>query len=171
MLLSLCLIFFARTTDVCLGTIRILFLTRGKRFHAALLGFFEVTINITALSQVVGNLDSPWKLLVYGLGFSFGNIVGGYLEEKLAVGYTFVELVPKNHTPELITALRDENFGVTVLEGEGRTGPRHILTIILRRKDLPRLRAVIDQIEPDVFYTELDARLIKGGYFRGMDKK
>ncbi|NLM38293.1 MAG: DUF2179 domain-containing protein [Firmicutes bacterium] len=158
-------------TDVCLGTIRILFLTRGKRFPAAFLGFFEVTINITALSQVVGNLDSPWKLLVYGLGFSFGNIVGGYLEEKLAVGYTFVELVPKDHTPELVIALRDENFGVTVLEGEGRTGPRQILTVILRRKDLPRLRAVIDRIEPDVFYTELDARLIKGGYFRGMDKK
>ncbi|NLW60344.1 MAG: DUF2179 domain-containing protein [Firmicutes bacterium] len=169
--LTLCFIFFARMTDVCLGTIRILFLTRGKRFHAALLGFFEVSINITALSQVVGNLDSPWKLLVYALGFSCGNIVGGFLEEKLAVGYTMVELVPKDHTPELIAALRNENFGVTVLEGKGRTGPRHLLTIILRRRDLPRLRAVIDQIEPDVFYTELDARLIRGGYFRGMDKK
>ena len=94
-------------------------------------------------------------------------VSGGKIGRRLHL----VELVPKTNTPELVTALRDENFGVTVLEGKGRTGPRHILTIILRRKDLPRLRAVIDQIEPDVFYTELDARLIKGGYFRGMDKK
>ncbi|NLC53030.1 MAG: DUF2179 domain-containing protein [Firmicutes bacterium] len=171
MLLSLCFVFFARMIDVSLGSIRILFLTRGKRFHAASLGFFEVMIYTTALSQVVGNLDSPWKLLFYALGFSCGNIVGGFLEEKLAVGYTLVELVPKTHAPELVTTLRNENFGVTVLEGKGRTGPRQILTIILRRKDLPRLRAVIDQIEPDVFYTELDARLTRGGYFRGMDKK
>ena len=119
MFLTLCFIFFARMTDVCLGTIRILFLTRGKRFHAALLGFFEVSINITALSQVVGNLDSPWKLLVYALGFSCGNIVGGFLEEKLAVGYTMVELVPGTTPLELIAALRTRTLASPSLKERG----------------------------------------------------
>lgn len=171
LLASLCFIFFARILDVSLSTVRILMLTRGKRLLAALLGFFEVTIYITALSQVVGNLDNPWKILAYALGFSCGTLVGGFLEEKLAVGYTFVELVPKHHASELITALREENFGVTVLEGEGRTGTRYILNIILRRKYLPRLRAVIDLVDPDAFYTILDARGTKGGYIQGVKKK
>ncbi len=171
MFATLCFIFFARIFDVSLSTVRILMLTRGKRLPAAILGFFEVSIYITALSQVVGSLDKPWKILVYALGFSCGTLVGGYLEEKMAVGYTFVELVPKNQPLELVTALRDENFGVTLLEGEGRSGPRYILNIILRRKDLSRLRAVIDRVDPDAFYTILDARGTKGGYIMGVKKK
>jgi len=168
---SLCFIFFARIADVSISTVRILMLTRGKRLVAAFLGFFEVSIYITALSQVVGHLDNPWKILVYALGFSCGTLVGGFLEEKMALGYTFVELVPKNNPPELITALRDQNFGVTVLEGEGRTGPRYILTLILRRKDLPRFRTIVDQVDPDAFYAILDARGTKGGYIQGIKKK
>ncbi|HEY8392391.1 MAG TPA: DUF2179 domain-containing protein [Capillibacterium sp.] len=168
---TLLFIFFARICDVTLSTIRILMLTRGKRVLAAGLGFFEVSIYITALSAVVGNLDNPWKVLAYALGYSTGTLVGGYLEEKLAVGYTFVELVPKSHPAELTNALREENFGVTVLEGEGRSGPRYILNIILRRKDLPRLQRVIDRVDPEAFYTILDARGTKGGYIMGVKKK
>ena len=168
---SLFFIFFARILDVSISTVRILMLTRGKRLLAAFLGFFEVSIYITALGQVVGNLDNPWKILAYALGFSSGTIIGGYLEEKLAVGYLFVELVPKNHGSELADALREESFGVTVLEGEGRTGPRFILTIILRRKDLPRFKAVVDLVDPDAFYAILDARSTKGGYINTAKKE
>lgn len=171
MLPSLLFVFVARILDVSLSTIRILMLTRGKRLLAAFLGFFEVTIYITALSQVVGNLDNPVKILVYALGFSTGTMIGGFLEEKLAVGHTFIELVPKIHGTELVIALREENFGVTVLEGQGRTGPRNILTIILRRKDLNRFKTVVDQVDPDAFYAILDARSTKGGYIKAVAKK
>ncbi|HBL35597.1 MAG TPA: hypothetical protein DDZ55_02185 [Firmicutes bacterium] len=171
MLPSLLFVFVARILDVSLSTIRILMLTRGKRLLAAFLGFFEVTIYITALGQVVGNLDNPVKILVYALGFSTGTMIGGFLEEKLAVGHTFIELIPKIHGTELVTALREENFGVTVLEGQGRTGPRNILTIILRRKDLNRFKTVVDQVDPDAFYAILDARSTKGGYIKAVAKK
>ena len=164
MLASLFFIFFARILDVSLSTVRILMLTRGKRALAAFLGFFEVSIYITALGQVVENLDNPWKILAYALGFSSGTLVGGFLEEKVAIGFAFIELIPKNRGPELVTALRDEKFGVTVIKGEGRTGPRSILNVLLRRKDLPRFKAVVDLVDPDAFYTILDARSTKGGY-------
>ncbi|HBT15476.1 MAG TPA: DUF2179 domain-containing protein [Firmicutes bacterium] len=171
MVSSLLFIFIARIMDVSLSTIRVLMLTRGKRLLAAFLGFFEVSIYITALSQVVQQLDSPLKILIYALGPSCGTIVGGFLEEKLAIGYALVQVIPKNHFQELVMALRAENFGVTILEGKGRNGSRSLLNIILRRKNLPRFTAIIDQVDPESFFTILDARSTKGGYIIGDKKK
>ena len=168
---TLLFIFFARIFDVSFSTIRVLMLTKGKRGLAAFLGFFEVIIYITALGRVVQELNSPLKILAYALGYSCGTLVGGFLEEKLAVGLALVQIIPKNHSRELIAALRTENFGVTVLEGEGRTGPRSILNITLRRQKIPQLKTIINRIDPDSFFTIFDARSTKGGYIIGDKKK
>ena len=121
--LTLLFIFVARIIDVSFGTTRVLMLTKGKRLLAAMLGFCEVSIYITALSQVVKELNSPLKVLIYALGFSCGTLVGGFIEEKIALGYAMVQLIPKKHASQLIMALRKENFGVTVVEGKGGPAP------------------------------------------------
>jgi len=43
-LLGLVFIFFARIVDVSIGTVRIILISRGYRYLAPLLGFFEVII-------------------------------------------------------------------------------------------------------------------------------
>ena len=168
--LTLLFIFVARIIDVTFGTTRVLMLTKGKRLLAALLGFCEVSIYITALSQVVNELDSPLKVFIYALGFASGTLVGGFIEEKIALGYAMVQLIPKLHASQLIIALRQENFGVTVVEGKGRTGTRLILNVMLRRKDLPRFISVVEKVDPESFFTIFDARSTKGGYIL-RDKK
>ena len=50
------LIFIARVVDVSMGTIRIIFVSRGIRFLAALLGFFEILIWLVAITQIMKNL-------------------------------------------------------------------------------------------------------------------
>ncbi len=94
-------IFFARVADVSLGVLRTLMLVKGKRFHAAFLGFFEVIIFILALDRVVGDLGNPISLLFYGLGFATGNVVGSYLEEKLALGHLTVQVISMTKPLEL----------------------------------------------------------------------
>ena len=49
---GLLLIFCARIVDVSCGTVRILFLVRGRRALAAMIGFVEVMIYLTALLVV-----------------------------------------------------------------------------------------------------------------------
>jgi len=46
------LIFAARIIDVSLGTLRIIFVSRGQRQLAPLLGFVEVFIWIVVVSQI-----------------------------------------------------------------------------------------------------------------------
>lgn len=167
---GLLFIFCARVFDVSLATIRMLLLMRGQRLPAAATGFFEVSVYILALGRVVQHLNDPWKILAYALGFSCGTIVGGLVEERLAVGYNLVQVIPKNHSGELISRLRRQNFGVTVLEGQGRFGPRHILNITTSRKELPRLLNLLDEIDPQAFVVTFDARRTKGGFI-ARDKK
>ncbi|MDY7029408.1 MAG: DUF5698 domain-containing protein, partial [Spirochaetota bacterium] len=53
------LIFLARIADVTIGTLRIMFVSKGNRFIAPLLGFFEVMVWLIALTKIIRNLNNP----------------------------------------------------------------------------------------------------------------
>ncbi len=50
-------VFFARILDVSLGTLRILLIARGYKYIAPALGFAEILVWLTAISQVLQNLS------------------------------------------------------------------------------------------------------------------
>lgn len=164
------LIFFSRVVDVSLATLRTLMIVRGRRLQAASIGFFEVIIYIIALKKVVSTLDNPVSLLAYALGFATGNYVGSFIEEKMAIGCITVQVIAKNDTGQLQEVLRNQGFGVTVIEGMGKKGKRNILNIILRRKDLPSLIENVKGIDEDAFIAVMDARTTYGGYIRNIRK-
>lgn len=161
-------IFVARVIDVSLSTMRMLLIVRGKGPYAAFVGFFEVIVYVIALNQVVGNLDKPINLIVYALGFATGNVVGSLIEEKLAIGLTTIQVITKNE--ELCKVVRNEGFGVTVLEGRGKDGSRQILLVSLSRKELPTLLDLIESKDDAAFVTIMDTKATKGGYFRQTQK-
>jgi uncharacterized protein YebE (UPF0316 family) len=86
------LIFAARICDVTLGTLRIIFVSRGKKLLAPLLGFFEVSIWLLAISQIMQNLNNPVCFLAYAGGFAMGNFVGILIEDKLAMGILVIRI-------------------------------------------------------------------------------
>ena len=46
------IIFFGRIIDVTLGTLRIIFVSKGEKYKAPIIGFFEVFIWIVIISQI-----------------------------------------------------------------------------------------------------------------------
>ena len=162
-------IFFARVVDVSLTTMRTLMLVRGKGLYAAMIGFFEVIIYITALNKVVNSLDNPVYLIVYALGFATGNYIGTYIEEKLAIGLTTIQIITEQE--ETCTSIREMGFGVTSFEGQGKEGVKKILIVSMPRKELKRLLRFIDENDSTAFVTIMDTRASKGGYFRQILKK
>lgn len=163
-------IFCARIVDVSLGTLRMLMVVRGRRVYAGAIGFFEVIIYITALDRIFDNLDNPLNLLFYAAGYATGNIVGSFIEEKLAVGILTVQVITMKAPLELTEILRAKGYGVTVIEGQGREGTRYILQIIMQRKNIPKLRKEIDSWDTDAFWTVFDARSTKGGVMARLGK-
>lgn len=166
------LIFFARIADVSMSTFRTLMVVQGRRVQAAVIGFFEIIIYVVVLGKVVNGLSDPGNLLAYALGFACGNFVGITIEEKVALGNLFAQVVLKgNENEELIAALREEGFGVTVVEGYGKEGTRQILNIALNRKNLELLKNILYGYDENVFITVSSTKPISGGYFVPIKKK
>lgn len=158
-------IFMARVVDVSLGTVRVLMIFKSQRLYAALFGFVEVIVYIIALNKVVTNLDDPINLFIYALGFAAGNYVGSLLEEKVAIGQVTVNIISSNNSNKLIQLLREQGYGVTVIDGSGHQGKKKILFVTIERKDLKSLFSILDKQEPESFVNVFDSRSTRGGYF------
>ena len=113
------LVFFARVVDVSLGTLRIIFTSRGRRNIAPLLGFVEVFIWIVVVSQVVKNVHSLPAYLGYAAGFAVGTYVGMKIEERLALGMFVIRIILSQNGEQLAAQLRSTGYGVTIVNGMG----------------------------------------------------
>lgn len=164
-------IFCAKIAHVSLGTIRIIYLTRGKSITAAVIGFFEVIIYLIALTMVLSNIDQWSNILVYGLGFATGNIVGSVIEEKIAVGYVHVQIITVQNGGTLEELLREQGYGVTSMPCYGKEGAHRTLQVLLKRRELPSFVKKMHKLDPDAFISISDTRKIMGGYFAGMKAK
>lgn len=164
-------IYCARTVDVSLAVFRTILVVRGKRLLAAIIGFFEVSIFVLALGRVMTNFDDPLNVLFYALGFATGNFVGSTIEEKVALGYVTVQIVAKSNGKSLGEHLRSHGFGVTIVEGHGRSGPRAVLYATLKRRNLEQFMKIVDERAGETFVTILDTRKTQGGFFADVAKK
>lgn len=159
-------IFLARTVDMSLSTLRIVFIAQGRRFLAPLVGFFESLIWLVVVGQAIKHLDNPLCLLGYAGGFAFGNLVGLTLEGRLAMGRRLVRIILPGEAQELVDALRADGQGVTVLDGHGVAGPVQLLFSIVRRRDVGKVLATVDRLAPTAFVSIEDIRQAQqGSYF------
>lgn len=165
-----CLICLARMIDVSLGTLRIIFVSRGLKFLAPAVGFFEIIIWLVAIGQVMQNLDHVINYFAYAFGFSLGNFFGIILEQKLAMGKNVVRIIVPHDASELIKFLRGKGFSLTVVDGEGSKGNVHVLFTVIKRSQLPLVVSSIKKYHPKAFYTVEDIRLVSGGIFAAIDK-
>jgi len=92
-LASAALIFSLRVVDVSIATVRMLAIIRGQRLVAWFLGFFQALVFVVAIRQVFANLDNIWNMIGYAAGFATGTVVGMWLEERLAMGYTHMRII------------------------------------------------------------------------------
>ncbi|MDD4013606.1 MAG: DUF2179 domain-containing protein, partial [Candidatus Omnitrophica bacterium] len=152
------LIFLARVVDVSMGTLRIMFVSRGIKLFAAILGFFEVLIWLTAIGQIMKNLTSPWHYIAYAGGFAFGNYIGMTIEQGLSMGMLVLRIISREDSGDLVSGLIFKGYGVTVIDGEGATGPVKLIFTVLRRKDLAEAFGILERHAPGAFYTVEDVR-------------
>ncbi len=159
------LIFFARISDVTIGTMRIVFVSRGHKFAAPLLGFFEVLIWLLALAKIMQNLSNPLTYVAYGAGFAMGNYIGISLEERLAMGMCVVRIITRRDAHELVVQLRAEGYGVTVMDADGNFGKVAVFYSVIKRSCLSHFVEIIQQYNPKAFYTVEDVRFVNEGHY------
>lgn len=159
------LIFMARVFDVSLGTIRIIFVSRGTKYLAPLVGFFELLIWLLAIGQIMRNLSNIACYVAYAGGFATGTYVGMYLEEKLAMGVLLVRIITGKDSSELIDFLKSASFGVTSVDAHGATGHVNVIYTMINRSDLQRVVGIIRRFNPKAFYSIEDIRSVSKEIF------
>jgi uncharacterized protein YebE (UPF0316 family) len=158
-------VFFARVVDVTLGTLRIIFTSRGKKVLAPLLGFVEVFIWVSVIAQITKGANNVVAYFAYAAGFATGNYVGMFIENKLAIGMLVVRVIIPNHVQELTKALSDKGYGVTRVDAHGSQGPVNLIYTIVQRKNLPEVADIIQREYPNAFFTVEELRSAEHGVF------
>lgn len=106
-------IFIINVCYVTFLTMRTILTLKGYRYIAASVSFLEVLVYIVGLGLVMSNLDHIQNIIAYAFGFSIGIIVGMKIEEKLALGYTVVNVTSAEYELDLPNELRNLGYGVT----------------------------------------------------------
>jgi len=157
------LIFTSRILDVTIGTIRIIFLSKGLKRLAPLFGFFEILIWLVAIRQLMSNVSNVATFLAYALGFSAGTYVGMLVEEKLSLGQVIIRIITRASGIELASHLRSGGYRITELSANGERGEVRIIFTVVKRKDLARVESLINEFNPNAFYSIEDVRFVKDG--------
>jgi len=159
------LIFLARICDVSLQTMRIVFVSRGMKIIAPLIGFFEVLIWLAAIQQIMQNLNNVVCYVAYAGGFAVGSFVGIHIEKRLALGMSLVRVITNKESQELVDYLRSKDYGVTNIEAEGRKGKVNIIYMIIRRREVEHVIEIIQRFNPKAFFTIETVGQVSEGIF------
>ncbi len=160
------LIFLLRVSDMTLDTLRVLVVMRGKKAIAWVLGFFQASIFVLAISSVLSNLDNPLNVIGYAAGFATGNVVGMLIEERLAIGHAHLNVVSSRYGSAIAEQLREQGYAVTEIPARGKDGSVLLLNVSVMRKHVDRVRKLVDKIDPEAFITAEDVRPIRRGFWR-----
>ncbi|AID01873.1 DUF2179 domain-containing protein [Staphylococcus xylosus] len=158
-------IFIINVAYVTCLTMRTILTLKGYRYVAAIVSFLEVLVYVVGLGMVMSSLDQIQNVFAYAFGFSIGIIVGMKIEEKLALGYTVVNVTSSEYELDLPRQLRDLGYGVTHYTAYGRDGNRLILQILTPRRFEFKLIETIKQIDEKAFIVAYEPRTIHGGFW------
>lgn len=159
------IIYFARMTDVTLGTLRIVMISKGKRKIVPVIGFFEVLLWLIAIGQIMQNLTNVMCYFAWAAGYATGTFLGLFLEEKLALGTQVIRIITNKNTVDFLEELKKEKHGFTIVDGQGAMGPVKVIFIVAERKNLKLITAIIDSRLPGSFYSIEDIRETNQGVF------
>jgi uncharacterized protein YebE (UPF0316 family) len=163
--LSAGLIFILRVSDMTLDTLRVLFVMRGKKKIAWILGFFQSAIFVLAIGKVLTQVNNPLNILGYAAGFATGNVVGMMIEERIAIGHININIISPHRGSAIVTHLRQSGYAVTEVSGRGKDGMVSLINCSVLRKQVDAVRQLVNEIDSDAFITAEDVRPLRHGYW------
>jgi uncharacterized protein YebE (UPF0316 family) len=155
-----------RVTDMSLDTLRVLFVIRGRKSLAWIMGFFQSALWVVAITSVLSNLDNLWNVIGYAGGFATGNVVGMLIEERLAIGHGHLRIISSRRGKAVAEAIRDAGYAVTELPGHGKDGTVSVISCSVKRRDIDNVQSAVYEIDPEAFITVEDIRPLHRGYWR-----
>jgi uncharacterized protein YebE (UPF0316 family) len=146
------IIFLLRVADVSLGTVRTIVVVGGRIRLSVALGFLEVVVWITAVSQVILRIrESPILAVAFAGGFAAGNGIGIVLERHLALGQCVVRMI-SSEGREVARILSSVGQVRGIFDSQADASTKLLVFATLARSDLKEAVRRVKAIDPEVFY-------------------
>jgi uncharacterized protein YebE (UPF0316 family) len=159
------LIFLMRVANMSLDTIRVMMVVRGRKGWAWILGFIQTVIFIYVLSTVIQDLDNLLNIIAYAGGFATGNVVGMWIEDKMALGHTHLRIISPTSGLAIAEKLREAGYAVTEISGRSRDGAVILLNVSVLRKNKDKVSQIVEQVDKNAFITAEDLRPVRRGFW------
>lgn len=156
---------------VPLLTLRTIFVVKGNVNLAVPLGFAESMVYILGISIILSGEQSFLKIFIYCIGYALGVFAGSTIERKLAVGFRSVVIIVDKKRTDLVSLLRENGFGVTVYDSNGRNGPKTTMDVLAKRSEINRLKKLTLESEPSAFISVSEIVDFNGGHLLKKYKK
>ena len=159
-------IFGLRVLNITLDTLRMLFTLRGMKLWSWVVGFMVSLIYVLLLTSVLSNLNNPLYIIAYAAGFATGGVVGMWIEERLAIGFTNIQVISPRRGAVMAQKLREEGYAVTEIPARGKDGMVSMLSLSVRRKQVLSVEKIINDCDEAAFVTTEDVHPVRQGFFR-----
>lgn len=164
------LIILFNVSYMTLTTLRLILVIKGYRVIASFLSMAEVFVYLMGLTMVLDNLDKPFNIIAYCIGWGCGVYLGSIIENKLALGYVVFEVIVDSLEVELTSMIRSKGYGVTSWIAEGKDGKRLCMKVLAKRKNEQKLKNYIMSISPKAFIISYEPTRFNGGFLVKLTK-
>ena len=168
-LLYLCIkIFCGRLIDVTLSTMQTMFLVKGKRSLATVLGFIDVFIWFIVVREALNtDVQSIWIALSYAGGYAAGTFVGSSLSKRVIRGTVSVQVITKNIKGKVSKAIKSSGFSASIVECKGihAEDKNYMIYAQVDNRKLNDFKSLITNIDENAFITVTESKEIMNGYF------
>lgn len=162
------IILAAKIVEASMETIRTVYISRGHKYLASVIGIVKTGIWIISTGLVLTNLTYLPGIVAYMGGYGIGTLLGMEIEKKIGIGNVVVRIISPKDPDTLVQQLADLGFGITRVNGSGRfTQAVAILFLVIPRREEQRLLEFLRKDYPDLLFTIEDISTMseRGGYF------
>ena len=159
-------IFLVRVIATILDTLRLIFTMRSNKFWVWMLGFFNSLIWVLTFAFVLSDIDNIVNVIVYAAGFATGNVMGMWIEDKLAFGFAEVRVISSQWGAAILDALRENDYAVTEIPGRGKDGMVSVITTSVRRSQISDVEVLVREVDENAFITTEDVKAVRSGFWR-----
>jgi len=162
------IVFIAIMAQVLFGTIRVIFMVKGQKTVAMIIGFLEAAIGLTNAILVISNAIKSginiFIIVFYSIGFSAGLLFGMLISQKVSKDILSINIITKNHDMQMEDLLRSRGFGVTCYKGSGMEGSIRVLQVVCRKNNLAKLKGLVSSIDDSAMLTSHTIEGLSGGF-------
>jgi uncharacterized protein YebE (UPF0316 family) len=161
-------VFLSILVQVLFGTVRLIMMVKNKKMMTVVIGFFEsaiaIAIAITVVSQAIKEGMNFYMILSYAAGFALGLYIGMLISQLLSKDILSINIISRTHCKEIEATLRDNGFGATSYNGNGKDGNLQVLNIICNKNSLKGLKTTVKKIDTSALVTFHSLEGLSGGY-------